>query len=68
MLDDLTKFVLTQGADLETRWINEHRPDAHNHRCVTCNVVANDGRCMFNRAAHAARNIRLRVEEQDWWK
>jgi hypothetical protein len=63
MLDDLTKFVLVQGVDLEERWTREHRPNPEQTKCITCNVHANGGRCMFNRAAHDAREIRLAVEE-----
>lgn len=64
VLDELTKFVLMQGEQLETRWLTEHQPDRIGYKCITCKTVSEGGRCMFNRAAHNARDLRLIIERK----
>lgn len=64
MLDELTKFVLMQGEPVETQWITEHQPDRIGYKCITCKTVSEGGRCMFNRAAHNARELRLIIERK----
>ena len=64
VLDELTKFVLMQGEQLETRWLTEHQPDRIGYKCITCKTVSEGGRCMFNRAANNARDLRLIIERK----